>query len=96
MYSLPTYHNGLVTSEHKPKHWGYWCVSYPSISQLQANPTHYSPAFVHDNVDSIVLCEINATVALHSAVMPGCRSPRIIPSLATLPLESTNSTMVVP
>ena len=38
MYSLPTYHNALVISENKPKHWSYWCASHPIVSQSPNKP----------------------------------------------------------
>ena len=50
MYSLPTYHNGLVTSEHKPKHWGYWCASHPIIYITSKPHSPQSSTFVHDTV----------------------------------------------
>ena len=37
-YSLPTYHNALVISENKPKHWSYWCASHPIVSQSPNKP----------------------------------------------------------
>ena len=58
MYSLPTYHNALVISENKPKHWSYWCAAIQSYIKAQTNPTGYSKACTtvrHSCTRSIVL-----------------------------------------
>ena len=95
MYSLPTYHNGLVTSEHKPKHWGYWCASHPIINITKQTPltTIQHIRARYSNIDPVVVvvCDMNAI----GAVTPGCRSPRIIPSPAIPPLASTTITETV-